>query len=187
MPGPNMTCLKAMYKDITRLLGDDETSDMIVKCGEEELKVHSFVMMARSPVFHRMLTTDMVEKKDKMVTVKDWQVEVVREMVNFMYTATISPNFNNLVELLAIGDKYCVSSLVTLCSSLLASTIKPETALEMGVFGEMHSADELVDKCAMRHVHLPGPGLFGGQLDGKGEGKPQADHRHIAAYQEGKG
>ena len=93
MPGPNMTCLQAMYKDITRLLGDSETSDMIVKCGDEELKVHSFVMMARSPVFHRMLTTDMVEKKDKMVTVKDWQVEVVREMVNFMYTATISPNF----------------------------------------------------------------------------------------------
>jgi len=148
MPGPNMTCLEAMYKDITRLQGDSDTTDMIVKCGDEELKVHSFVMMARSPVFHRMLTTDMVEKKDKIVTVEDWEVEVVREMVNFMYTATISPNFSNLVELLAIGDKYCVSSLVTLCSSLLAATIKPETALEMGVFGEMHSADELVDKCA---------------------------------------
>jgi len=148
-PGPSIACLEAMYKDVIRLQGDSDTSDMIVKCGNEELKVHSFVMMARSPVFHRMLTTDMVEKKDKMVIVKDCQVEVVREMVNFMYTATISPNFSNLVELLVIGDKYCVSSLVTLCSTLLASTIKPETALEMGVFGEMHRANELVDKCAM--------------------------------------
>ena len=149
MSRPNMACLEAMYKDITRLHGDHDTSDMVIKCGDEELRVHSFVMMARSPVFHRMLTTDMLEKKEKTVTVKDWQVEVVREMVNFMYTATISPNYSNLLELLAIGDKYCVSSLVTLCSALLASTIKPETALEMGVFGEMHSADELVDKCAM--------------------------------------
>ena len=49
-----MACLEAMYKDITRLQGDGDTSDMIIKCGDEELRVHSFVIMARSPVFHRM-------------------------------------------------------------------------------------------------------------------------------------
>jgi len=153
IPSPSMACLEAMYKDITRLQGDSDTTDMVIKCGDQELKVHSLIMMARSPVFYRMLTTDMVEKKEKIVTLKDWQIEVVREMVNYMYTATISPNFNNLLELLAIADKYCVSPLVSLCSIQLASTIKQDTALEMGIFGERHCADELVDKCASYISH----------------------------------
>ena len=55
MSSPNMACLEAMYEDITRLQGDGDTCDMIIKSGDEELRVHSFVMMARSPVFHRML------------------------------------------------------------------------------------------------------------------------------------
>ena len=153
IPSPRMACLESMYKDITRLLGDSYTTDMVIKCGDEELKVHSLVMMARSHVFYKMLTTEMVEKKEKTVTLKDWQIEVVREMVNYMYTATISPNFNNLLELLAIADKYCVSPLVSLCSIQLATTIKQDTALEMGIFGEMHCAEELVDKCAMYISH----------------------------------
>jgi len=144
-----MSSLEAMYKDITNLQGDSETEDMVIKCGEEQLQVHSLVMMARSPVFYKMLTTDMVEKREKVVTVTDWQMEVVKEMVNYMYTATISPHYENLAELLALADKYCVASLVSLCSSQLALNIKPETVLEMGIYGETHSADELVDKCAM--------------------------------------
>jgi len=113
------------------------------------LKVHSFVLMARSPVFYLMLTTDMVEKRQKVVTITDWDLEVVKEMVDYMYTATISPEFSRISELLALADKYNVTQLVSHCSNQLAVNISPETALELGVFGETHNAVELVDKCAM--------------------------------------
>jgi len=149
VPGPAMDCLEAMYKDITRLLGDTATADMVVKCGEQgQIKAHSLVLMARSPVFYSMLTTDMVEKREKVVKITDWEQEVVEEMINYMYTATISSTFSRMAELLALADKYCVAPLVTLCSSKLASTIAPDTALELGVFGETHSATELLEKAA---------------------------------------
>ena len=148
-PSPAMACLEAMYKDITRLQGDISTTDMVVKCGEQgQMHVHSLVLMARSPVFYNMLTTDMVEKREKIVTVPDWDIEVVKEMVNYMYTATISPQFTSLAELLALADKYCVAPLVTFCSSKLVLDIKADTAFEMGIFGEMHSAQALLEKCA---------------------------------------
>jgi len=149
VPGPAMACLEAMYKDITRLLGDTATTDMVVKCGEEgQLRAHSVVLMARSPVFYSMLTTDMVEKREKVINITDWEMEVVKEMINYLYTATISPQFSRMAELLALADKYCVAPLVTVCSSKLALNITPDTALELGVFGETHNASELLEKCA---------------------------------------
>jgi len=148
-PGPAMVCLEAMYNDITRLLGDTDTTDMVVKCGENGMiRVHSLVMMARSPVFYSMLTTDMVEKREKEVNITDWEVEVVEQMINYMYTATVSPKFSRLAELLALADKYCIAPLVTLCSNQLALNITSNTALELGLFGETHSAEELLEKSA---------------------------------------
>ena len=48
-PGPAIICLEAIYKDI-RLLGDTDTSDLVVKCVEDrQIGVHSLLMMA--PVF----------------------------------------------------------------------------------------------------------------------------------------
>ena len=77
-PSPAMACLEAMYKDITRLQGDTSTTDMVVKCGEQgQMHVHSLVLMARSPVFYNMLTTDMVEKREKVITITDRLIEVV--------------------------------------------------------------------------------------------------------------
>eukprot|EP00092_Neocalanus_flemingeri_P019832 GFUD01021482.1.p1 GENE.GFUD01021482.1~~GFUD01021482.1.p1 ORF type:complete len:355 (+),score=130.60 GFUD01021482.1:80-1144(+) len=148
-PAPAMPCLEAMYKDITKLLGDISTTDMVVRCGElGEIRVHSVVLMARSPVFYSMLTTDMVEKREKVVTINDWELEVVEELISYLYTATIGPNFSRLAELLALADKYSVAPLVTLISSQLALNITPDTALELGVFGETHNANELLEKCA---------------------------------------
>eukprot|EP00092_Neocalanus_flemingeri_P022506 GFUD01024407.1.p1 GENE.GFUD01024407.1~~GFUD01024407.1.p1 ORF type:complete len:354 (+),score=127.24 GFUD01024407.1:75-1136(+) len=148
-PAPGMPCLEAMYKDITKLLGDISTTDMVVRCGElGEIRVHSVVLMARSPVFYSMLTTDMVEKREKVVTINDWELEVVEELISYLYTATISPKFSRLAELLALADKYSVAPLVTLISSQLALNINPDTALELGVFGETHNANELLEKCA---------------------------------------
>eukprot|EP00092_Neocalanus_flemingeri_P019833 GFUD01021483.1.p1 GENE.GFUD01021483.1~~GFUD01021483.1.p1 ORF type:complete len:354 (+),score=122.26 GFUD01021483.1:80-1141(+) len=148
-PAPTMPCLEAMYKDITKLMADTSTTDMVVRCGElGKIRVHSVVLMARSPVFYSMLTTDMVEKREKVVTINDWELEVVEELINYMYTATICPKFAQLAELLALADKYSVAPLVALISSRLALNITPNTALELGVFGETHNAKKLLEKCA---------------------------------------
>ena len=136
VPGPAIACLEAMYKDIIRLLGDTDTTDLVLKCGEDrQIRVHSLVMMARSPVFYSMLTTDMVEKREKEVNITDCEVEVVEQMISYMYTAMVSPKFSRVAELLALADKYWISLLVTLCSSQLALTITSDNALELGLFG----------------------------------------------------
>jgi hypothetical protein len=48
MASPALPCLEAMYKDIARMLGDEETEDIALVCQGHRLMVHSFLLCARS-------------------------------------------------------------------------------------------------------------------------------------------
>ena len=175
MASPALPCPQAMYRDLARMLGDQETEDMALVCQGHRLMVHSFLLCARlgniedigevslllrSPVFRSMLTLDMEEKRSREVHMEDAEVEVVRELVKYLYTADISPGFARLEDLLVLANRseggtgdhgvpvlvprYLVLPLVSLCSSLLAGSLDSGTALKLGVLGEMHQAEELL-------------------------------------------
>jgi hypothetical protein len=166
MTSPSICCLEAMYKDmykaVSGMLGEGGTADMTLVCGEERLRVHSFVLAARSPVFRSMLSLDMVERREGMVRMDDAEPAVVREMVSYLYTAEVRPEFGRLEELLVLANRwsslgwldspllgrYSVAPLVALVSSLLAATLSPATALRLGILGEAHQAEPLLEASA---------------------------------------
>ena len=76
--GSAVYCLEARYKDLTRLLGDTATAGAGMVCVGSRLRFTP--CMARSPMFYSRLTTDMVEKREMVVTITDW--EQVVEMIN---------------------------------------------------------------------------------------------------------
>ena len=51
MASPALPCLEAMYKDIARMLGDEETEDIALVCQGHRIMVHSFLLCARSGTF----------------------------------------------------------------------------------------------------------------------------------------
>jgi hypothetical protein len=162
MTSPSICCLEAMYKDmykaVSGMLGEEGTADMTLECGGEQLRVHSFVLAARSPVFRSMLSLDMVERRERVVPVKDAEPAVVREMIGYLYTAEVRPEFGRLEELLVLANRlpslgwldspllgrYSVEPLVARVSSLLAATLSPATALQLGILGEAHQAEPLL-------------------------------------------
>ena len=48
MASAALPCLEAMYRDLARMLGDQETEDMALVCQGQRLMVHSFLLCARS-------------------------------------------------------------------------------------------------------------------------------------------
>ena len=48
MASAALPCLEAMYRDIARMLGDQETEDIALVCQGHRLMVHSFLLCARS-------------------------------------------------------------------------------------------------------------------------------------------
>lgn len=64
-----------------------------------------FFLKARSAVFAAMFEHDMVESMLNRVVITDIDHEVLKEMLNFMYTGK-TPNLNKMAQgLLAAADK----------------------------------------------------------------------------------
>ena len=102
----------------------------------------------RSPVFKAMLQTDMIERTNKRIPITNAKVEDLRQLVKYIYTAKVSPEYTRFQELFVLGDMYNVQSLVDFCTTKLEASLTVENALDMGIFAETYNSNLLMEKCA---------------------------------------
>merc|ERR1719369_1870183 len=95
-----------------------------------------------------MLIADMLEANTRSVEIGDFTFEIVEAMIHFIYTGIVPKSFTKVRELLKIGEKYQVKSLVDECGKKIMPTISRSNALEIGIYAETYSAQNLVEKCA---------------------------------------
>jgi len=86
--------------------------------------------------------------------VKDFEKNIVEAMVQFVYTGQIDEKFEDLVNLMKIGHKYMIKSLVEECSKKIARGISKETVLELAVVPAVIS-NQPCSCCADVTHHLP--------------------------------
>jgi len=143
-----MSCVESLLADLEQLLGGSADTDIVILCQNQEVRAHALILGARSPVFRAMLKSDMVEKLDGVIRIEDASVEDVRQMVRYMYTAKIEHQYTRVKELLVLANKYQVLELVNYCSSKIFESLSEDNALEIGMFGEMHNSEILINRCA---------------------------------------
>ena len=73
---------KSLKSDIAAMLKEDSTGDIVIKCEDQELRAHKFILCARSPVFKAMFQSDMVVEIQNEVNVEETSMSVVKQMVN---------------------------------------------------------------------------------------------------------
>ena len=95
-----------------------------------------------------MFQSEMKEKREEVVTIKDATMEDVEQLVAYLYSGTTEEPYNRFKDLLALADKYQVLELVKFCSFKVAESLTEENALELGIYGETHNANILVEMCA---------------------------------------
>ncbi|TKR60967.1 hypothetical protein L596_028143 [Steinernema carpocapsae] len=128
---------EAMFKE------DDRLSDFTILCGDREIKVHKFVLAARSPVFSAMLEPHTEESKTSKVTIDDIDYDVLHEMLFFMYSGR-SNNLSSMpLELLSAADRFQLNGLKDLANHVLRNGLAIDSVCRYLVFADMHSASEL--------------------------------------------
>ena len=73
---------KSLKSGIAAMLKEDSTGDIVIKCEDQELRAHKFILCARSPVFKAMFQSDMVVEIQNEVNVEETSMIVVKQMVN---------------------------------------------------------------------------------------------------------
>jgi len=120
---------------------------VVLVCQGEQIPAHKLILGARSPVFHAMLNTDMIESKKGEVKIEDADTDVLKAMIRYMYTVNVDVSFTKFKELIVLADKYQVLELVNFCGNKLVESLSKENVLELGQLAERHNADKLLNKC----------------------------------------
>jgi len=142
-----MEGLSTLSADFNSILDDSSSSDLTLICPDGEIQVHRLIMSGRSPVFNSLLNSDMLEKTSGIVKIEEFNIEVVRAMVLYIYTAKIEDTFDDIVTLMKIGNKYLIQRLVDDCSKKLIKLISVSNVLELGVVAEVYSVQDLLKSC----------------------------------------
>ena len=90
----------------------------------------------------------MVEGYDGIIMIQDATAEVVKQLLQFMYCGKTEKEFKDYQALMIVADKYQVEDLKKHCTSKILKMIKPENAIEFGLFGETHNCSVLVQGSA---------------------------------------
>ena len=141
-------CTDDIKTGMQKLLSDGLLSDLTIKCGEEEFKVHKAVLASQSPaVFKKMLESDMKEQRTNVIEISDVDQTVISDMLAYIYTGS-APNLDTLArELLNVANKYKLSGLFTMCERELKSKISLNNVIELLQLADMLDSSYLKKAC----------------------------------------
>ena len=137
---------KQLCEDMSNLFLDESNSDIEIKCGTSSFPCHRSILSARSPVFRAMLQADMEEKREGIIYIKDFSPDVVKAMLNYMYTSTLDQgdqDQEHLKEVFKAADKYQLDLLKKACEQNLCHGLTTENCLIYLVLGDMYKAEML--------------------------------------------
>ncbi|GFX72245.1 speckle-type POZ protein [Trichonephila clavipes] len=97
------------------------------RVGDDTEVVNKAVLCSQSPVFARMLESDMQEKMENCVTIDDVKIETVRGLISYLCSGIVpNTDTNFLYDLYFIANKYDISELRDECRHVLDSKFTVE-------------------------------------------------------------
>ncbi|KAG8178633.1 hypothetical protein JTE90_010545 [Oedothorax gibbosus] len=75
---------ESLATDLLNLYTEGANFDFELRADSSKFPVHKLILMARSPVFRGMLSSDMIEKNANMVDIPDLDCDTVKRMLDFI-------------------------------------------------------------------------------------------------------
>ena len=117
-------CVQIMKRlDIQRR--NEHLCNVVLEVGEGQarLKAHRNVLCAASPFFYNALNTEMKEKEEGVIRLKDTSKALMEEVLEYLYTGYVDINVNNAFELMAVANYFLITSLKLLSSKFIQDTL----------------------------------------------------------------
>uniref|UniRef100_A0A0N5BT35 BTB domain-containing protein n=1 Tax=Strongyloides papillosus TaxID=174720 RepID=A0A0N5BT35_STREA len=145
--------MNVLLDDVAGMLESPKFSDCIIKVGKSKINVHKCILASRSKVFDSILADKQYESSSSIIEINGLRPEIVKEMVNYLYTGK-SPNMNEVAcEMLEIGEKYGLELLKLMAQESLVHSLSIENACNYLVCSELYSGEILKDWC-LRFIYL---------------------------------
>jgi len=146
--GGLLTDLQRNYDDLA-LSGDIQ----IITEVNEEVNVHKAILTLRSPVFKAMFNSKMNESNRNQVHIPDFDTITIKRMVEFLYKDTCTGiddiSYEDLLSLLAIGNKYDINSLKNVAISYLMKILNIDNVAVILNKAILYESNTLLTACRL--------------------------------------
>ena len=106
-------------------------SDVVLRCEGQDFQCHKLLLASQSPVFEAMFRDDMKENQTGIVDIEDIDADVVKEMVNFIYTGEAGSWAENFPGLMHAAHMYDIVNMKEKCFHLAEECMNADNALEV--------------------------------------------------------
>jgi len=145
----NSYLLPLSNKDLKSLLADELFSDVtLILDNGDRIKAHKAILASRWDFFKSMLTSEMKEGGKNEIEIKDWDSEVFKVIISYIYTDQIE--FNDLKMILKIlmeANKYGLIRLKKMWEWELTKVIDHDNVIDLLHLSDTHQASDLRNVC----------------------------------------
>ncbi|XP_028981940.1 speckle-type POZ protein-like [Diachasma alloeum] len=156
-PEPKHISKRRLVDDLRVLFDESKFSDVTIVVDNKKFPTHKSILASRSPVFAAMFSHSLREEQRNLVHIDDMRPDVVKGMLQFIYTDEVPDLEKLLNEYLGAAEKYQLSGMKEKCEEAILERVNEENAALYLVIADRFNADGLKAKL-MSYItkHLPG-------------------------------
>ena len=116
---------------------------LVAKEGRE-FKAHRNVLSAASPFFSKLLQSEMKEREEGVIRLKEISKSVLSDVLKFIYMGRVEINGENAEDLIIAADYLLLESLKTISGRFVAKQMTIGNCISTFYFAEKYRCEELV-------------------------------------------
>lgn len=154
VPHFSSTHLQEAFEAMKYMRLNSQLCDVVLVVGERRIMAHRLVLAASSPYFHAMFTSELLESRQREVTLKQVDPDAMEMLVDFAYTASIEVNEENVQTLLPASSLLQLNNVRIACCEFLKKQLHPSNCLGIRSFADAHTCGDLLEsshKFALLH------------------------------------
>ncbi|KAK9509465.1 hypothetical protein O3M35_006777 [Rhynocoris fuscipes] len=119
--------------------------DVTLKAEDQSFSGHRLVLAASIPYFHGMFMHDMVESKQREITIHGIDAMALEALVNFAYSGRVTINTNNVQSLMVGASFLQLPRVRNACADFLKKRFHPHNVLGIRQFADTLGCSILVE------------------------------------------
>ncbi|CAG0917233.1 unnamed protein product [Notodromas monacha] len=127
---------RAAFPVMEEIRRSGKLCDVTVKAADQLISAHRIVLAATIPYFHAMFTHDMVESKQREITIQGIEPSALETLINYAYSGKVIINCDNVQSILQGAAFLQLDGVRTACGEFLLKTIRPGNVLGVKAFAE---------------------------------------------------
>ncbi|XP_023142153.2 kelch-like protein 41a [Amphiprion ocellaris] len=129
---------------LKELLNENKLIDCILKVGDRSIPCHRLILAACSPYFRELFFSEDGKEEDKKeVVLENLEPNILEVIVNYMYSAEIDINDDNVQDILAVANRFQIPSVFTVCVNYLQKKMSKKSCLAIYRLGLMLNSARL--------------------------------------------